>query len=57
MCATDGMKWVCTRCGYIYDPSTGDAAHGISAGVAFEALPEGWRCPICYATKEAFDPL
>jgi rubredoxin len=49
--------WVCTSCGYVYDPAKGDADHGISPGVPFEQLPEGWKCPICYAAKEAFDPL
>jgi rubredoxin len=51
------MKWVCTSCGYIYDPATGDEERGIKLGKRFEQLPESWKCPICYAAKEAFDPL
>jgi rubredoxin len=50
-------SWVCTSCGYVYDPALGDAEHGIKPGIPFEQLPEGWKCPICYAAKEAFDPL
>lgn len=50
-------QWVCTCCGYVYDPATGDAAHGIPAGVPFEKLPDTWKCPICYAAKDAFDPV
>ncbi|HBA83990.1 MAG TPA: rubredoxin [Verrucomicrobia bacterium] len=50
-------KMVCTSCGYIYDPETGDADHGIPTGILFEQLPEDWRCPICYVGKDAFDPL
>lgn len=50
-------KWVCTSCGYVYDPATGDAEHGIPPNIPFEELSSGWRCPICYAEKEAFDPL
>ena len=50
-------KWVCTSCGYVYDPVTGDANHGIPPGISFEKLPAGWICPFCYAAKEAFDPL
>ena len=50
-------KWVCTSCGYEYDPALGDAEHGVSPGTLFDELPEGWKCPICYAEKEAFDPL
>ena len=55
--ASKDAKWVCTSCGYVYDPATGDPDHGITPGTAFEQLPEGWVCPICYAAKDAFDPL
>ena len=51
------MKWVCTSCGYVYDPATGDVEHGIKLGIPFEQLDDSWQCPICYAAKEAFDPL
>lgn len=50
-------QWVCTCCGYVYDPSVGDAEHGIPPGVDFDQLPETWQCPICYAAKSAFDLL
>ncbi len=50
-------KWVCTSCGYIYDPQQGDVEHGIPAGTSFKDLPADWRCPLCYVSKEAFDPL
>ena len=33
-------KYVCSVCGYVYDPAEHD-------GVAFEDLPEDWRCPRC----------
>ncbi len=49
------IKWVCTSCGYVYDPATGDADHGIKPGIPFEQLPDDWKCPICYVSKEAFD--
>jgi rubredoxin len=51
------VSWVCTSCGYVYESATGDAEHGIKPGVSFEQLPDSWKCPICYAAKEAFDPL
>jgi rubredoxin len=38
-------KWVCTDCGYIYDPSYGDTGSGIKAGVPFEELPADWIMP------------
>ncbi len=48
-------RWVCTCCGYIYDPEMGDPEHGIPPGTAFADLPEGWVCPLCFALKKAFD--
>jgi hemerythrin-like domain-containing protein/rubredoxin len=51
------QKWVCTVCGYVYDPEIGDPEHGINAGVSFEELPENWVCPICSAPKKDFERL
>jgi rubredoxin len=31
--------------------------NNIPAGTAFEDLPDQWVCPMCYATKDMFDPL
>ena len=28
-------KWICTVCGYIYDPEVGDPDNGIAPGTAF----------------------
>ena len=41
-------KYVCSICGYVYDPDEHD-------GVAFEDLPEDWRCPRCRQPKEKFN--
>lgn len=49
-------KYICINCGYIYDPEKGDPDHGIAPGTRFEDLPEGWVCPICYVSKDHFDP-
>jgi len=50
-----GMKkYECSVCGYIYDPAEGDPENGISAGTAFEDLPDDWVCPICGASKDEF---
>jgi len=35
-------RYVCTVCGYSYDPAVGDPANGISPGTRFEQLPETW---------------
>ena len=41
-------KYVCSICGYIYDPDEHD-------GVAFEELPEDWKCPRCKQGKDKFN--
>ncbi len=47
-------KYVCTVCGYVYDPEIGDLDHGIPAGTKFEELPENWNCPRCGQAKDKF---
>jgi rubredoxin len=49
-------KYVCTPCGYIYDPAVGDPDNGVAAGTAYADLPEDWCCPECGAEKEYFEP-
>lgn len=41
-------KYVCSICGYVYDPAEHD-------GVAFEDLPDDWKCPRCKQPKERFN--
>ena len=48
-------KWVCTLCGYVYDPEQGDPDNGVEPGTAFEDVPDDWECPICGATKDDFE--
>lgn len=48
-------KYVCTVCGYVYDPEKGDPESNIAAGTTFEDLPDDWVCPICGAGKDAFE--
>ena len=48
------MKYVCTICGYEYDPAQGDP-DVIPAGTAFADLPAGWACPLCGAAKDQFE--
>ena len=47
-------QFVCTTCGYVYDPAVGDPDHGIAPGTPFEALPEDWVCPECAEGKDQF---
>ena len=51
---TDGGKWVCALCGYIYDPAEGDPAHGVAPGTAWEQVPSTWSCPLCGVDKDMF---
>ena len=44
-------KYVCTICGYVYDPEQGDPDNGIDPGTKFEDVPDDWTCPICGAGK------
>ena len=50
-------KYVCTVCGWTYDPEIGDPDSGIAAGTPFEAIPDDWACPLCGVGKEDFQPL
>lgn len=48
-------KYVCTACGYVYDPELGDPDSGIAPGTAFEDIPEDWVCPVCGLGKDMFE--
>ncbi|MBQ3340284.1 MAG: rubredoxin [Kiritimatiellae bacterium] len=48
MFKTQTGKYVCSVCGYVYDPAEHD-------GVAFEDLPADWRCPRCRQPKDKFN--
>ena len=41
-------KYVCSICGYVYDPAEHD-------GVPFEELPDDWKCPRCKQSKDKFN--
>jgi rubredoxin len=51
------VKYLCTVCGYVYDPQVGDPDGGIEPGTAFEDLPDDWVCPECGVGKDLFEPL
>lgn len=46
--------WVCTVCGWMYDPKLGLPAKGIEPGTSFEDLPYDFVCPLCHAPKSDF---
>ena len=41
-------RYICSICGYVYDPAEHD-------GVAFEDLPDDWKCPRCRQSKDKFN--
>ena len=45
---TKSGKYVCSVCGYVYDPNEHD-------GIAFEELPKDWKCPRCKVSKDMFN--
>lgn len=47
--------YVCTVCGYVYDPAEGDPDNGVAAGTAWEDVPEDWVCPLCGVGKDSFE--
>lgn len=49
-------KYICSVCGYIYDPALGDPDNGIMPPTSFDNLPDTWVCPVCGAEKSAFEP-
>ena len=42
------MRFICQICGYIYDEA--------KEGVPFDSLPDSWKCPLCGALKQNFEP-
>lgn len=55
--AATATQWICTSCGYVYDPAEGDPDGGIPAGTEFEEIPDTWFCPVCGARKSDFEPF
>jgi flavin reductase (DIM6/NTAB) family NADH-FMN oxidoreductase RutF/rubredoxin len=49
-----GENYICTICGFVYDPEIGDPEHGVAPGTPFEEIHEDWVCPVCAAAKSFF---
>jgi rubredoxin-NAD+ reductase len=50
-------SYLCSICGWVYDPAQGDPDGGISPGTAWEDIPDDWICPVCGVGKEDFEPI
>ncbi len=48
-------KYVCTICGYVYDPEKGEVDYGVAPGTAWEDVPEDFVCPACGVGKDMFE--
>lgn len=48
-------KYVCTVCGWVYDPAVGAPDSGVEAGTKWEDVPEDFVCPACGVGKEHFE--
>ncbi|MCR5536167.1 MAG: rubredoxin [Succinivibrio sp.] len=53
---TASGKYVCSVCGYVYDPDLGDSTQNVDPGTSFADLPADWRCPLCRQGKDKFNP-
>jgi rubredoxin len=50
------QQYICTVCGFVYNPEEGDEDGGIAPGTPFENIPDDWVCPVCGAGKQDFEP-
>ncbi len=48
-------KYVCSVCGYVYDPEKGEPDAGIAPGTKWEDVPEDFVCPLCGVGKDQFE--
>ncbi len=49
-----GKSYICSGCGYEYNPEIGDEESEVMPGTLFEKLPEEWVCPECGEDKDQF---
>lgn len=50
-------SYQCTNCLTVYDKKYGDPFAEVPPGVAFEDLPESYRCHVCDSPKRDFKPV
>ncbi|MBW2703006.1 MAG: rubredoxin [Deltaproteobacteria bacterium] len=48
-------KYICSVCGYVYEPNKGDPDNAVAPGTSFEDIPDEWLCPLCGADKTLFE--
>ncbi|UCG79489.1 MAG: rubredoxin [Nitrospirota bacterium] len=45
----DGVVWRCAMCRWLYKEN--------KEGMAFEELPDDWKCPRCNVSKDEFERI
>ncbi len=48
-------NYVCTVCGYVYNPEEGCPDQGIEPGTPWEEVPDDFACPLCGVGKDQFE--
>lgn len=48
-------KYRCIICGFVYDEALGLPEEGITAGTAWDDIPDDWMCPECGVGKSDFE--
>ena len=48
-------KYVCSVCGYIYDPAEGCPDQGIAPGTPWDQVADSFTCPLCGVGKDQFE--
>ena len=51
------IKYMCSACGFIYDPEVADPTREVIPITIFDDLPEEWTCPICGAEQFDFQEM
>lgn len=47
-------SYVCSLCGYVYNPAEGCPEFEIEPGTVWADVPEDFVCPMCGASKDQF---
>ncbi len=51
----DYTKYMCKKCGFLYDPKYGDQESNVNPLTNFNEIPDDWKCPICNSDKTDFE--
>ena len=49
------QNYVCTVCGYVYEPAAGAPDASIAPGTSWQDVPDDFICPLCSVDKDLFE--